>query len=162
MGSGASHSSKSSLATSITPLSNFYTIANNYHSFLDLQNGLKAAGLESSELIIGIDFTKSNLYNGTHSFEGKSLHDLAPLETGQLNPYEYVLQNICQTMSAFDDDNEIPCYGFGDVTTRNQKVFNFKKNKLPCYGLEEVRYLYRELLPNISLAGPTSFAPIIR
>ena len=36
--------------------------------------GLRDAGLESSELIIGIDFTKSNIYNGTESFNAKSLH----------------------------------------------------------------------------------------
>jgi E3 ubiquitin-protein ligase RGLG len=165
MGSGASSSTISASAT-IKPLSNFYTIANNYQSFSDLQQGLKSAGLESSELIIGIDFTKSNLYNGAISFGGKSLHELFPAsvaaEQSQQNPYEYVLQNICETMSAFDDDNHIPCYGFGDVTTRNEKVFSFKNDHLPCYGLQEVRFLYRDLLPNISLAGPTSFAPIIR
>jgi E3 ubiquitin-protein ligase RGLG len=167
MGSGASGpTSKRSSAMHLTPLSNFYTIANNFQTFLDLQNGLKAAGLESSELIIGIDFTKSNLYNGAVSFGGKSLHDLTPLfeetPSGSQNPYEYVLNNICQTMAAFDDDNQIPCYGFGDVTTRNQKVFSFKTDLGSCSGLREVQALYREHLPNISLAGPTSFAPIIR
>lgn len=177
MGSGASSSATLSASVAIKPLSNFYTIANNFQSFFDLQQGLKAAGLESSELIIGIDFTKSNLYNGTISFGGKSLHELFPISSGaasaaaagarerssqQQNPYEYVLENICETMSAFDDDNHIPCYGFGDVTTRNQKVFSFKNDQQPCYGLQEVRALYRNLLPNISLAGPTSFAPIIR
>jgi E3 ubiquitin-protein ligase RGLG len=161
MGSGAS-SVVTSTSTTIKPLSNFYTIANNFKSFSDLQQGLKSAGLESSELIIGIDFTKSNLYNGAVSFGGKSLHELFPVEQTQQNPYEYVLEHICETMSAFDDDNHIPCYGFGDVTTRNQKVFSFKNEHLPCYGLQEVRFLYRDLLPNISLAGPTSFAPIIR
>ena len=168
MGSGASSSATLSASVAIKPLSNFYTIANNFQSFFDLQQGLKAAGLESSELIIGIDFTKSNLYNGTISFGGKSLHELFPSSSsatpaaGQRNPYEYVLENICETMSAFDDDNHIPCYGFGDVTTRNQKVFSFKNDQQPCYGLQEVHSLYRNLLPNISLAGPTSFAPIIR
>jgi hypothetical protein len=160
MGSGASR--PSAIATHLSPLSNFYTIANNFQSFIDLQNGLKAAGLESSELIIGIDFTKSNLYNGTYSFGGKSLHHLSSDDEPTQNPYEYVLNNICQTMAAFDDDNQIPCFGFGDVTTRNQKVFSFQSDLGSCSGLREVQSLYRELLPNISLAGPTSFAPIIR
>ena len=39
-----------------------------------LLSGLREAGLESSELIIGIDFTKSNIYNGQESFNSKSLH----------------------------------------------------------------------------------------
>lgn len=179
-GSGISINS-SSTNNLIKPLSNFYSIANNYKTFNDLKEGLKLAGLESSELIIGIDFTKSNLYNGLISFNGQSLHALNykiekknnqinqssnsnPNSSSQFsnsnlplssnlnlnndmnnnnnsifrNPYEFVLYSICETMSYFDDDNKIPCYGFGDVTTRNQKVFSFKENDEPCHGLEEV------------------------
>ncbi|MFS7943117.1 putative copine [Helianthus anomalus] len=40
----------------------------------------------------------------------KSLH-----HTGDdLNPYEMVISIIGKTLAAFDEDNLIPCYGFGD------------------------------------------------
>lgn len=143
----------------VNPLSDFYAIASNFKTFKDLQQGLKAAGLESSELIVGIDFTKSNLYNGANTFNSKSLHFLSD---DVHNPYEVVLQNICTTLAAFDDDNQIPCYGFGDVTSRNTKVFSFLDNEESCNGLESVKAVYRQLAQIVSLAGPTSFAPIIR
>mmetsp|Transcript_12578 Transcript_12578/g.18999 ORF Transcript_12578/g.18999 Transcript_12578/m.18999 type:complete len:443 (-) Transcript_12578:295-1623(-) len=153
MGSGVS-------SQSITnPLSDFYTIPDKYTSYQDLQDGLRSCGLESSELIIGIDFTKSNLYNGEKTFHGKSLHSLA---SDIRNPYQVVLHVICKTLSVFDDDNKIPCYGFGDVISRNQKVVSFRENDMPCNGLDEVEKLYKHMAMYSSLAGPTSFAPIIR
>jgi len=48
---------------------------------------IRKAGLESSQLIIGVDFTKSNLWTGQESFAGKSLHDCF---TGKPNPYQEV------------------------------------------------------------------------
>ena len=114
----------------------FYPIADNYRSLRDLQQGLKRAGLESSELIIGVDFTKSNIYNGLKSFNSKSLH--ATFEE-VMNPYQFVLKMICQSLSTFDDDHKIPCYGFGCSNTRDKKLFTFKDGDEPCYGLEQVQ-----------------------
>ncbi|CAI7822122.1 unnamed protein product [Closterium sp. NIES-54] len=48
---------------------------------------------------------------GKQSFNGRSLHAIAP---GASNPYEQAIDIIGQTLSAFDEDNLIPCYGFGD------------------------------------------------
>lgn len=64
----------------------FYPIADNYRTLRDLQQGLKRAGLESSELIIGVDFTKSNIYNGLQSFNTKSLHGTFE---EVMNPYQF-------------------------------------------------------------------------
>jgi hypothetical protein len=64
----------------------FHPIADNYRSLRDLQQGLKRAGLESSELIIGVDFTKSNIYNGLKSFNTKSLHGTFE---EIMNPYQF-------------------------------------------------------------------------
>lgn len=47
---------------------------------------------------------------GSRSFGRKSLHHIG---NGQ-NPYELAISIIGKTLSAFDEDNLIPCYGFGD------------------------------------------------
>ncbi|KAL3640086.1 E3 ubiquitin-protein ligase rglg2 [Castilleja foliolosa] len=118
---------------------------------------LARAGLESSNLIIGIDFTKSNEWTGKRSCNGRSLHHVG----NDLNPYEQAITIIGKTLVAFDDDNLIPCYGFGDASTHDQDVFSFYPEERFCNGFEEVLSRYRELVPNLKLAGPTSFAPII-
>mmetsp|Transcript_23170 Transcript_23170/g.39216 ORF Transcript_23170/g.39216 Transcript_23170/m.39216 type:complete len:472 (-) Transcript_23170:322-1737(-) len=149
----------SSTQNVIRAKSNFYSIGDNFKTFKELQGGLREAGLESSELIIGIDFTKSNIYNGQESFNSKSLHYM---NESVNNPYQVVLRNICKSLSAFDDDNQIPCYGFGCASTRNSKVFSFRQGDLDCDGLDQVQSRYRDIALKANLAGPTSFAPLIR
>ncbi|KAL9332738.1 hypothetical protein ACSQ67_002348 [Phaseolus vulgaris] len=118
---------------------------------------LANAGLESSNLIVGIDFTKSNEWTGKRSFNRKSLHDIGSCQ----NPYEHAISIIGKTLSAFDEDNLIPCFGFGDASTHDQDVFSFFSEERFCNGFEEVLSRYREITPHLKLAGPTSFAPII-
>lgn len=132
-------------------------IADNYKSLEEVTGALSRAGLESSNLIVGIDFTKSNEWTGKRSYNGRSLHHIG----SGLNPYEQAISIIGKTLEAFDDDNMIPCFGFGDAKTHDQDVFSFYPNGSSCNGFEEVLSRYREILPNIKLAGPTSFAPII-
>ncbi|PIN17808.1 putative E3 ubiquitin ligase [Handroanthus impetiginosus] len=132
-------------------------IADNYNSLDEVTAALARSGLESSNLIIGIDFTKSNEWTGKKSYNGKSLHHIG----SGLNPYEQAITIIGKTLAAFDDDNLIPCYGFGDASTHDQDVFSFYPDERFCNGFEEVLSRYRELVPHLKLAGPTSFAPII-
>ncbi|XP_042036306.1 E3 ubiquitin-protein ligase RGLG2-like [Salvia splendens] len=132
-------------------------IADNYHSLEEVTEALARAGLESSNLIIGIDFTKSNEWTGQKSYNRLSLHHIGD----GLNPYEQAITIVGKTLAAFDDDNLIPCYGFGDASTHDQDVFSFYPDGRNCNGFEEVLHRYRELVPNLKLAGPTSFAPII-
>ena len=77
------------------------------------------------------------------------------------NPYEEAISIIGRTLSEFDDDNNIPCYLFGDATTSDQAVCSFFENDRPCRGMDEALARYRAIIPSIQLAGPTSFAPII-
>jgi len=48
--------------------------------------------------------------SGKHSFNRKSLHHIG----NGPNPYEQAISIIGKTLAAFDEDNLIPCFGFGD------------------------------------------------
>ncbi|KAK4780308.1 hypothetical protein SAY87_016414 [Trapa incisa] len=133
------------------------SIGYNFSSLDQVTVALREAGLESSNLIVGIDFTKSNEWTGRHSFHRKSLHAIGNTP----NPYEQAISIIGRTLSPFDDDDMIPCFGFGDASTHDQHVFSFYPDHRPCHGFDEVLARYREIVPGLSLSGPTSFAPII-
>ncbi|EEF47612.1 E3 ubiquitin-protein ligase RGLG2 [Ricinus communis] len=132
-------------------------IADDYKTLDQVTAALAQSGLESSNLIVGIDFTKSNEWTGARSYNRRSLHHIG---NGQ-NPYEQAISIIGRTLSAFDEDNLIPCFGFGDASTHDQDVFSFHQDERFCNGFEEVLTRYREIVPQLRLAGPTSFAPII-
>ena len=78
-----------------------------------------------------------------------------------INPYISVLSIICNVLRAFDDDEEIPAYGFGDVVSQNNSVFSFTRGDQLLHTLERVLECYKSLAPKVRLSGPTSFAPII-
>ncbi|CAE5958600.1 unnamed protein product [Arabidopsis arenosa] len=135
----------------------FSQIGDYYRSIDEVTGALSHAGLESSNLIVGIDVTKSNEWTGARSFNRQSLHYIGTSP----NPYQQAISIIGKTLSAFDEDNLIPCYGFGDATTHDQNVFSFYPDDTFCNGFEDVLSRYREIVPQLHLAGPTSFAPII-
>ncbi|GMP33956.1 hypothetical protein CsSME_00007044 [Camellia sinensis var. sinensis] len=132
-------------------------IDDDYNNVDEVTEALARAGLESSNLIVGIDFTKSNEWTGARSFHRRSLHHIGD----EMNPYEQAISIIGRTLSSFDEDNLIPCFGFGDASTHDQEVFSFYPDERFCDGFEEVLTRYKELVPQLRLAGPTSFAPII-
>ncbi|EFJ21520.1 hypothetical protein SELMODRAFT_176218 [Selaginella moellendorffii] len=137
--------------------SKYSHIGDQFGTIEQVQEALHKAGLESSNLIVGIDFTKSNEWTGKRTFNGRSLHALGDHQ----NPYEQAISIIGRTLSKFDEDNLIPCFGFGDASTHDEHVFGFYPEQRPCQGFEEALSRYREIAPNVRLAGPTSFAPII-
>lgn len=47
---------------------------------------------------------------GSRSYNRRSLHHIG----NSLNPYEQAISIVGKTLSAFDEDNLIPCFGFGD------------------------------------------------
>ncbi|KAJ1288967.1 hypothetical protein BS78_02G129500 [Paspalum vaginatum] len=132
-------------------------IDRNYDSLDQVKRALQLADLESSNLIIGVDFTKSNEWTGKRCFDGRSLHHLG----GPPNPYEQAIGIIAKTLSGFDEDNKIPCFGFGDTSTHDQHVFSFYPDGRTCNGVTEALQRYREIAPHVRLSGPTSLAPII-
>jgi len=116
--------------------------------------------MESSNLIMGIDYTASNQSQGEKSFGGKSLHYIA---LDVMNPYQKVIQIIGRTLSGLDEDNLIPIFGFGDITTKNFDVFPLMPDNTGryCKGFNEVLQVYSSYTPNVKMSGPTSFAPLI-
>lgn len=139
-----------------------------FETYEQLEQALRKAGLESSNLIIGVDFTKSNTWNGGMPFyPNANLHSLSPYP----NLYQQVIKIIGSTLEHFDDDKLIPAYGFGDASTTNKSVFPFLRDaqtgmECPCYTFAQVSELYNIIINDISLgkiqmSGPTSFAPLI-
>jgi E3 ubiquitin-protein ligase RGLG len=125
----------------------FKSIKDRFETIEEVQEALRKAGLESSNLIIGVDFTISNTSAGKTTFNGQSLHSLSP---HQLNPYQYAIKILGETLSVrhlhlprrfctfhfispqslrilqvFDDDGLIPAFGFGDKQTQDKSVFPF-------------------------------------
>jgi hypothetical protein len=141
------------------PTEHEHVIRDRYTSVPELQAALAAAGLESCNLIVALDYTGSNVHSGTRTFGGRCLHALSDQF---LNPYQSVLAMMGRTLEAFDDDKLIPVYGFGDATTKDKGVFSLTQDGRPCNGFQEALRLYEEVTPKVVLSGPTSFAPAIR
>lgn len=136
--------------------STFQKIDDQYQNVQQVLNALKQAGLESSNLIIGIDYTSSNQYQGTKSFGGQNLHTIHP---NFRNPYQRVISAIGRTLEHLDEDRIIPVFGFGDVNTKNHSVFPILNDQGSyCIGVDEA---YTKITPYIKLSGSTNFAPII-
>jgi hypothetical protein len=164
----SSHKLKSNNSTKVTRVSQqpvqqsspakFSTILDHYESIPQLQEALEQAGLESSNLIIGVDYTISNTSAGKRTFNNQSLHSLS---NQYMNPYQHVISVLSRTLERFDDDRLIPAFGFGDKTTKDEQVFPFFPDARPCRGVDEMLQRYAEITPGIALGGPTSFAPLI-
>lgn len=72
-----------------------------------------------------------------------------------------VISVIGRVLEAFDDDNIIPAFGFGDIATKGDRCFPFTANR-GCNGFTEVLRRYNEITPTLKLSGPTNFAPVIK
>ncbi|CAH1775150.1 unnamed protein product [Owenia fusiformis] len=134
-------------------------IADKFTSIDDVTKAIRKAGLESSNLIFGIDYTMSNEWQGKTTFQGKNLHDMSSGGASP-NPYQQVISIIGETLSPFDDDGIIPTFGFGDISTKDKAVFPFRQEGY-CNGFHDVLASYNQLTPSVKLSGPTNFAPLI-
>ena len=128
------------------------------HSLAAFVADLRAAGLASSQLVLHVDCTKSNLDNGAVSFDKRSLHDISP--GAPANPYVQVMRALGGVCEELDDDGLIPLFGFGDRASGDSSVFDFAP-ETPV-GLAGVLAAYTARIGSVDLAGPTSFAPSIR
>ena len=79
------------------------------------------------------------------------------------NPYNSVIRILGRTLSAFDDDQLIPTYGFGDLGSKDHSLVSFDATGAgaPIKTLDSVLTAYNDLISKFQLSGPTSFAPAI-
>ncbi|XP_069118410.1 uncharacterized protein [Argopecten irradians] len=136
----------------------YEAILDKFSTLEEVQTAIRKAGLESCNLIFGVDYTASNLQQGIQTFGGRSLHDTF---SGTPNPYQRVICILGETLEPFDDDGIIPAFGFGDVSTRGHGVFAFRTEGY-CNGFHDVLEAYNQITPNVRMSGPTNFAPLIR
>ncbi|ULU03986.1 hypothetical protein L3Y34_017052 [Caenorhabditis briggsae] len=122
-----------------------------------LSEAMRKAGLETTNLIFGIDYTASNKYQGEESFGGRSLHTIHPHVK---NPYQQVITILGRTLAPFAGQGKLGVYGFGDAKTGDWSVFNLK-GEGDCRSLDEVLNIYNTVTPSVALSGPTNFAPLI-
>ncbi|RZB91235.1 E3 ubiquitin-protein ligase RGLG4 [Glycine soja] len=82
---------------------------------------------------------------GKISFNKRSMHAIRSTP----NLYVKAISIIGKTLAPFDDDNLIPCFGFGDATTHDQEVFSFHSDHSPCHGFKEVLACYQKIVLGI-------------
>lgn len=154
-------------------------IGNNFETKEQLTNALHRAGLERCNLLFAIDFTKSNTWQGSETFGGKSLHQIdnvnppayatseyKSVAAPVLNPYQYIISNVGSQLDEFDDDGKIPTIIFGHARNRGdpyiKKIGPRKGNTvLDCEGVEGVLVAYENAVDREGLSGGTCFAPVI-
>lgn len=92
-------------------------IPDRYKTYDELIAAIRKAGIESMQMIVGIDFSKSNEWTGEKSYHC-SLHDASRGET----PYIRALRIMSHIVKNFDDDDIYPVYRFGCLNTKDQSV----------------------------------------
>ncbi|CAL6081413.1 Copine_I [Hexamita inflata] len=130
-----------------------------YKTYAELEQALRQSGLESMQLIVGFDFSKSNEWTGEKTYH-KSLHG-----ADYLNPYLHSLQVLEPIIPKFDDDGIIPAFRFGCADTRDAAVCPLLAPQVadPHFkGFEELKKAYYAAVQQVRLSGPTTFAPMIR
>ena len=173
----AKHSSGSSTSHHHSGLSHHAPkrIKDEFATFEEAATALRRAGVESSNLIVGVDFTKSNSWNGGNPYyPAENLHSIVP---GTMNLYQQVITAVGRTLEFLDEDKLIPAY-FGDSRTKGHSVFPFLRDQATgldtsCHTFGQILQVYSQLLAQVQddktnpngtliLSGPTTFAPLIR
>ncbi|RUS83363.1 hypothetical protein EGW08_008866, partial [Elysia chlorotica] len=150
------------LGVSSNKNNNFFAFEDHFFNFEDVAKACRRAGLETCGLIVGVDFSASNEWQGRKTFSGQNLHAVAT-KGKVMNPYQKVISIIGRTLESFDEDNLIPAFGFGDAISKGRSVFSFKDRTAAekMAGFSEVLHQYEEIAQTVDLGGPTDFAPII-
>ncbi|TNJ28051.1 Phospholipid-binding Copine Family Protein [Giardia muris] len=130
-----------------------------YERLDQLIASIRQVGVTRMQMIVGIDYSKSNEWTGERSY-GHKLHDLSVSET----PYEKVIRIMSLVVHEFDEDDIYPVYRFGCVNTRGSSVLPlmYPSQEDPHFaGFDGVCTAYRQITPHIRMSGPTTFGPLI-
>jgi hypothetical protein len=124
------------------------------YSFLDYIFG----GLQIN-FTVGIDFTGSN----GNPTSPSSLHFINP---HQPNAYMRALQAVGVVIQDYDSDQLFPALGYGAKIPPQMEVshcfaLNFNAANPFCAGIQGILNAYRMCVNQVTLHGPTNFAPII-
>ena len=136
-------------------------IQDSFSTLQSVSEAILAAGMSKASLVLGIDLTASNEWQGRITFSRNSLHKMHPVRTGIVyNPYQRVISIIGKTLHPFTEAGKVFAYGFGDVITQDISVFNIMGDEgAACSDFKEVLVRYNEVVKDAVLSGPTSFAP---
>jgi hypothetical protein len=116
------------------------------------------AGLQIN-LAVSIDFTGSN----GDPRNSKSLHYMSP---SMPNQYVRAIMSVGEILMEYDSDKMVPAFGFGARLPSNPQVanhcFHLNGQQDPhVHGVQGILDTYAHALQNVTLAGPTNFAPTI-
>ena len=125
-------------------------------SFLDYIRG----GYDIN-LVVAIDFTASN----GDPRQPNTLHYTDPNRTS-MNSYQRAIYSVGNILTHYDSDKMYPVYGFGAKIPPQYHVshcfpINFNWQAPEVYGVQGILQAYQHSLSQITLHGPTNFAPII-
>ena len=139
-------------------------IKDSFSSLQSVSDAILKAGMNKASLVLGIDLTASNEWQGRLTFSRNSLHKMHPVRSGIVyNPYQRVISIIGKTLHPFTEAGKVFAYGFGDVITQDSSVFNIMGEEgAACGDFKVVLVRYNEVVKDVVLRGPTSFAPMIR
>ena len=137
-------------------------IRDSFASVQMVSEAILRAGVSKARLLLGIDLTASNEWQGRVSFNRNNLHKLHPVKP-VYNPYQRVISILGKTLQPFTEPDMVFAYGFGDIITQDSSVFNIAGEEgTACRDFREVLGRYNEMVKEVVHSGPTSFAPIIR
>lgn len=144
-----------------TTFMHFKHFTDRFVTYNEVRSAMSQAGLEKARVIVGIDFTASNEWQGRKSFHGNSLHTITGnVITRSSNPYQRVIAILGGVLEPFTE-GQIHALGFGDTHTRDQSVFYLHRDNRPCDNFPEVLRSYNQRVKRVQLSGPTSYAPLI-
>ncbi|XP_076059087.1 uncharacterized protein LOC143035869 isoform X2 [Oratosquilla oratoria] len=144
-------------------VASFTAFRDHFASLSEVSCAMRMAGLQKTRVLLGVDFTASNEWQGRRTFNHQSLHKVSPRPGRRLlNPYQRVILALGHVLHPFTHGSPIHAYGFGDSTTQDHDVFPFSANDAGCKDFKEVLTKYTEVVARVTLSGPTSFAPLIR
>ena len=135
--------------------------SNSEADFSSVVRSLHDGGLHTAQLLVAVDFSRSNQWNGRKSFGGRGLHDT--LTAGVPTPYETVLEALATVMGEFDDaDATIPFHGFGHA---EGDLFSLAEGGGDCLDMADLlrryRRVARDVVPDGERIGAASLTPVI-